>query len=53
MAQKIDVVDFIVTDNEVEALILENNLIKKHRPRYNIDFTRLTQEPGINIYSVK
>ncbi|MEA1999782.1 MAG: excinuclease ABC subunit UvrC [Euryarchaeota archaeon] len=37
MVQKIDSVDFIVTDNEVEALILENNLIKKHSPRYNID----------------
>jgi len=29
-------VDYIITDNEVEALILENNLIKKHQPRYNV-----------------
>ncbi|HMA04540.1 MAG TPA: excinuclease ABC subunit UvrC, partial [Methanomicrobiales archaeon] len=37
MVAKVDSVDFMVTDNEVEALVLENNLIKRHQPRYNID----------------
>jgi len=36
MASHIADVDYIVTDSEVEALILEANLIKEHRPRYNV-----------------
>jgi excinuclease ABC subunit C len=30
-------IDFIITDTEKEALILENTLIKEHRPRYNFN----------------
>src|SRR4030042_3892958 len=34
---KIVSVDYIVTDTNIEALILENTLIKKHQPKYNIN----------------
>ncbi len=37
LVKNIDSVDFILTNNEIEAFILENNLIKKNRPKYNID----------------
>lgn len=36
MVKSIEEFEYIITDNEVEALILEANLIKKHRPRYNV-----------------
>ncbi|MGI8639443.1 MAG: excinuclease ABC subunit UvrC [Pyrinomonadaceae bacterium] len=36
LVQRIADFEFIVVDNEVEALVLESNLIKKHKPRYNI-----------------
>ena len=36
MVEKVDWFEYIVTDNEMEAFILENNLIKEHRPPYNI-----------------
>jgi excinuclease ABC subunit C len=36
MLAKATSLEVILTDSEVEALVLENNLIKEHRPRYNL-----------------
>ena len=38
LVENIDDFDFIVTKTEKEALVLEINLIKKNRPKYNIQF---------------
>ena len=35
MISLIDHFEYIVTDSELEALVLENNLIKEHSPKYN------------------
>src|ERR1043165_2286406 len=36
LIHEIDAIDFVTTNNELEAILLENNLIKSHQPRYNI-----------------
>jgi len=36
LASNIRAIDYVVTDNEIEAFVLENNLIKQHMPKYNI-----------------
>lgn len=38
MMERVDSFDYVVTDNEVESLILEANLIKEIRPPYNVDY---------------
>ncbi len=51
----------IITDTEVEALILEATLIKEHQPRYNINlkddksfpFIRVTEEPFPRIFPTR
>jgi excinuclease ABC subunit C len=41
--------EFIVTDSELEALILEANLIKQHRPRFNVRLKDDKRYPYIRI----
>ena len=36
LVEKIATIDYMITGNEYEALVLENNLIKKYNPHYNI-----------------
>ena len=36
LISEIEAIDFVETNNELEAILLENNLIKTHQPRYNI-----------------
>jgi excinuclease ABC subunit C len=49
LLRNIRTVDTIITDNESEALILENNLIKRHRPKYNIELKENNSYPFIKI----
>ena len=43
MVARIDHFEYIITDSELEALVLECNLIKEHRPKYN---TMLKDDKG-------
>lgn len=49
MVAKIEDFEYIITTSEIEALILECNLIKKHRPRYNISLKDDKSYPYIKV----
>jgi excinuclease ABC subunit C len=49
MVNKVSDLEFIITDSDVEALILEANLIREHKPRYNINLKDDKSFPYIRI----
>ncbi|MBS3782868.1 MAG: excinuclease ABC subunit UvrC [Anaerolineae bacterium] len=49
LVAEVDELEFIVTDSELEALILEANLIKKQRPRYNVRFKDDKRYPYVKV----
>ncbi len=46
---RVESIDYLLTGNEYEALLLENNLIKEHHPRYNINLKDGKTYPVIRI----
>lgn len=61
MVDNVDTFDYIITDSEFEALVLECSLIKQHNPRYNIllkddkgySYIKVTKEEWPRIQEVK
>lgn len=61
MVRQVVDVDVVVTDNEIEALALENNLIKANKPKYNVNlkddksypFVKVTDEPYPRIFPTR
>ncbi len=61
LVAKVTDFELMVTDSEVEALILEANLIKEHKPRYNVDlrddkhfpYIKITNEPFPQVLIVR
>src|SRR5438874_10412185 len=49
LVRRIRDLKFIVTDTEVEALVLESNLIKQHKPRYNVLLKDDKQYPHLKL----
>src|SRR5690606_32155776 len=61
MVSKIRRIDFSIVDTEMDALLLENSLIKQFKPRYNINlkddktypFIRITQDRFPKVFTTR
>jgi len=53
LMSRVDDIEYVATDNETEALLLEYNFIKKYKPRYNIHFRDDKKYPYIKITNEK
>ena len=53
LMNRVDDIEYVATDNETEALLLEYNFIKKYKPRYNIHFRDDKKYPYIKITNEK
>ncbi|MBU8934323.1 MAG: excinuclease ABC subunit UvrC [candidate division Zixibacteria bacterium] len=49
LVTKIVDLELLLTDNEIEALILEANLVRQHKPRYNVDLKDDKHFPYIKV----
>jgi excinuclease ABC subunit C len=49
MIKKVSDLDSLVTDSEMEALILESNLIKEYKPRYNVNLKDDKRYPFLKV----
>ena len=57
MVKHITQIDWLVVQDEVDALLTEANMIKEHRPRYNVllkddksfPYVRITNEPYLEL----
>jgi len=50
LVQRIDDIEFIITGSELEALILEMTLIKRHRPKYNVRLKDDKRYPYVKVH---
>lgn len=53
LIQNVTSIDTILTDNEVEALILESNLVREYKPKFNIELKDNNRYPYIKITNEK